>query len=49
MINLFAGGFAGMSAVSYTYPTDLIRRRLQLQGFDKTVPKYNGIRSGMDH
>jgi len=42
-VNLFAGGLAGMSAVSYTYPTDLVRRRLQLQGFDKTVPKYNGI------
>jgi len=37
------GGLAGMSAVSFTYPTDLIRRRLQLQGFDPLVPKYNGI------
>ena len=43
MINLFAGGLAGMSAISYTYPTDLVRRRLQLQGFDKTVPRYSGI------
>ena len=40
---LFAGAFAGTFAVSITYPTDLVRRRLQLQGFDKTVPKYNGI------
>ena len=40
---LFAGAFAGTFSVSITYPTDLIRRRLQLQGFDKTVPQYNGI------
>jgi hypothetical protein len=32
-----------MTAVTFTYPTDLIRRRLQLQGFDISVPKYNGI------
>ena len=37
------GGLAGLFSVSITYPTDLIRRRLQLQGFDSTVPKYNGI------
>lgn len=40
---LLCGGLAGLSAVSFTYPTDLIRRRLQLQGFDPLVPKYNGI------
>ena len=39
----FAGAFAGTFTISITYPTDLIRRRLQLQGFDKSVPKYNGI------
>jgi hypothetical protein len=44
MVNFVAGGISGMSAVSWTYPSDLIRRRLQLQGFDKSVPKYNGIR-----
>lgn len=43
LIQLIAGGFAGMCAVSFTYPTDLIRRRLQLQGFDTRVPKYKGI------
>lgn len=38
------GGMAGTMAVTLTYPTDLIRRRLQLQGgFDTNVPKYNGI------
>lgn len=40
---LLFGGLAGISAVSITYPTDLIRRRLQLQGFDPLVPRYNGI------
>ena len=40
---LFAGAFAGTFSVSITYPTDLVRRRLQLQGFDKSVPVYNGI------
>ena len=37
------GGLAGLFSVTITYPTDLIRRRLQLQGFDKSVPEYNGI------
>ena len=40
---LLYGGIAGIGAVSITYPTDLIRRRLQLQGFDKSVPNYDGI------
>ena len=41
---LVGGAFAGLFSVSITYPTDLIRRRLQLQGFDSSVPQYNGIR-----
>ena len=40
---LVSGGLSGMFAVTITYPSDLIRRRLQLQGFDKSVPKYDGI------
>ena len=40
---LVGGGLAGIFSISISYPTDLIRRRLQLQGFDKTVPKYSGI------
>jgi len=40
---LVSGGLAGVFAVSFTYPTDLIRRRLQIQGLDPSVPKYNGI------
>jgi hypothetical protein len=43
IIKVVGGGMAGISAVSVTYPTDLIRRRLQLQNFDKSVPKYSGI------
>ena len=40
---LVSGGLSGLFAITFTYPTDLIRRRLQLQGFDNSVPKYNGI------
>jgi len=40
---LLAGGVSSLGAVSITYPTDLIRRRLQLQGFDNAVPRYSGM------
>ena len=40
---LLCGGFSGITALSITYPSDLIRRRLQIQNFDNSVPKYNGI------
>ena len=40
---LLAGGLSAVGAVTITYPTDLIRRQLQLQGFDKSVPKYDGL------
>jgi hypothetical protein len=43
IIKVIGGGMAGTTAVTITYPSDLIRRRLQLQNFDKSVPKYNGI------
>lgn len=44
LYKIMTGGMAGSMAVTLTYPTDLIRRRLQLQGgFDEKVPKYNGI------
>ena len=36
-----SGGLAGVSALTVSYPTDLVRRRLQLQSFDNTVPIYN--------
>jgi len=39
-----AGGLAGSSAVSITYPTDIIRRRIQLQGFHPSVPKYSSLK-----
>lgn len=37
------GGLASVMALTITYPTDLLRRRLQLQDYDPTVPKYNGF------
>ena len=40
---MLSGGLSGMVAVTFTYPTDLIWRQLQLQGFDPTVPKYDGF------
>lgn len=40
---LLCGGFAGMTAITVTYPTDLIRKRLQMQSFSNDVPRYNGI------
>ena len=42
-IGFLAGGISGLTAISITYPTDLIRRRLQLQNMSKDVPQYNGI------
>jgi len=41
--SFLCGGLSGMSALCFTYPTDLIRRRLQLQGYHKNVPKYSSI------
>ena len=40
---LLCGGFAGSTAISVTYPTDLIRKRLQMQSFSPEVPRYTGI------
>ena len=40
---LMSGGICGCFAVTIMYPSDLIRRRLQIQTFDKSVPQYNGI------
>jgi solute carrier family 25 (mitochondrial phosphate transporter), member 23/24/25/41 len=41
--SLIAGGLAGIQSIVITYPTDVIRRRLQLQGFDENVPKYTSV------
>ena len=43
MYKLLCGGFSGITALTVTYPTDLIRKRLQMQSFSKDVPVYNGI------
>lgn len=44
---LVYGGLSGMVAVTITYPTDLVRRRMQLQGFDKQVPQYATARDAV--
>lgn len=41
---LLCGGFAGVGALTITYPTDLIRKRMQLQNFDSNVPVYKSAR-----
>jgi hypothetical protein len=43
MYKLLCGGFAGSTAISVTYPSDLIRKRLQMQSFSMEVPRYTGI------
>lgn len=40
---LISGGLAGMSAITITYPTDLLRRHFQMEGFNKEVPRYKGV------
>jgi hypothetical protein len=40
---LLSGGFSGISSLCITYPTDLVRRRLQMQGFSNKIPIYNGV------
>lgn len=42
--NIYSGLLAGSSAVLFTYPTDTIRRRLQLQGFNSYVPQYKSVK-----
>lgn len=40
--SLMLGAFAGVVAVTCTYPSDLIKRRLQMKALNG-VEKYNGI------
>lgn len=43
VINLLLGACAGFTAAGITYPTDLIRRRMQLQGNTSVdLPQYKG-------
>lgn len=42
--HFICGGLSGLSAVVFTYPSDIIRRRLQLQGFSEHVPKCTSVR-----
>ena len=39
-----SGGLASIGALCITYPIDLMKRRLQLQNFDKSVPIYRNNR-----
>lgn len=47
LVTLANGGFAGFLAQTMAYPMDLVRRRLQVQGFDSGITnseiRYNGI------
>ena len=45
-VKLLSGGLSGMSALTFTYPTDLLRKHFQMSGFNSRVPKYNGIVDG---
>lgn len=41
--SFLSGGLSGITSLCFTYPTDLIRRRFQLQGFHTRVPNYSSI------
>lgn len=45
---LLSGGLSGVSSLSITYPTDLLRRRFQMKGFSKNIPEYTGILDGFN-
>jgi solute carrier family 25 (mitochondrial phosphate transporter), member 23/24/25/41 len=49
LTHLLSGGLAGVLSVTITYPTDVIRRRLHLQGFDDVVPVFNNTRECIRH
>eukprot|EP00744_Colponema_vietnamica_P004324 GILI01006478.1.p1 GENE.GILI01006478.1~~GILI01006478.1.p1 ORF type:complete len:329 (-),score=60.81 GILI01006478.1:710-1651(-) len=42
IINLSLGAVSGAAAATATYPTDVVRRRMQLQGFSD-LPQYDSI------
>lgn len=42
MLNLCTGSLAGAISITFTYPIDLLRRRLQLSG-QQGHPVYNGL------
>jgi solute carrier family 25 phosphate transporter 23/24/25/41 len=46
LVKFLAGGLGGISALTITYPTDLLRKHYQMSGFNSDVPKYNGILDG---
>ena len=45
-VKLLSGGLSGMSSITFTYPTDLLRKHLQMEGFNDNAPKYKGVVDG---
>jgi len=43
IVNLLIGGWAGFVGAGLTYPTDVMRRKMQLSGIDKTADSYTSI------
>ena len=43
LINLSFGAIAGMVSMAATYPFDLVKRKMQLVGFNKHVRRYDGL------
>lgn len=41
--NLLIGGWAGFVGAGLTYPADVVRRKMQLSGIDKTADSYTSI------
>ena len=48
LMKLYGGGLSGLLSITVSYPSDLLRRRFQLQNFDKTVPKYDNLKDAME-
>lgn len=47
LLHSISGGTAGILAVSITYPTDVIRRRMQLHGIEATHSKHYTMRNAI--
>lgn len=47
--NLFCGGMAGASSQTVSYPLDVARRRMQLEGMVSSSPKYRSVVATLGH